>query len=112
CQGHPRRQPWEPDSVSPAVQLDLDTPVDPDYPVYTRANAGEVLPGIVTPLGWSLIGPPAEEGFRRSLVHDMGALRVPIGKEFLLVGRFAGRFHLNLSAIRTAADHIVGTSAA
>ena len=94
------------------MHLDLDTPVDPDYPVYTRANAGEVLPGIVSPLGWSLIGPPTEEGFRRSLVHDMGSLPEPEGKEFLLVARFAGRFHLNLSAIRTAAEHIVGTSAA
>jgi pyruvate,water dikinase len=94
------------------MHLDLDTPVDPDFPVYTRANAGEVLPGIVSPLGWSLIGLPAEEGFRRSLVHDMGALPDLSGKEFLLVGRFAGRFHLNLSAIRTAAEHIVGTSAA
>lgn len=94
------------------MQLDLDTPVDADYPVYTRANAGEVLPGIVTPLGWTLVGPPAEEGFRRSLIHDMGALPDLSAKEFLLVGRFAGRFHLNLSAIRTAAEHIVGTSAA
>jgi pyruvate,water dikinase len=94
------------------VQLEFDTPVDPDYPVYTRANAGEVLPGIVAPLGWDLIGRPAEAGFRRSLTQDLGALSIPPDREFLIVGRFAGRFLLNLSALRTAGEHLPGTSAA
>lgn len=93
------------------MQLELDTPVDPDYPIYTRANAGEVLPGVASPLGWSLIGGPMEHGFRASLCGDCGAFRWPDDDRFLFVGRFAGRFHLNLAVLREAAQHLPGTSA-
>ncbi|WP_436793034.1 PEP-utilizing enzyme [Actinospongicola halichondriae] len=90
----------------------LDTPFDRDYPVYTRANAGEILPDPVTPLAWSVIGPGFEEGFRISFCDDFSLLPRP-GHEtpFKLVGRMAGRFHLNLTAMRLAGDRLPGTSA-
>ncbi len=90
----------------------LDTPFDRDYPVYTRANAGEILPDPVTPLAWSVIGPGLEEGFRISLCDDFSLLPRP-GHEapYKIVGRMAGRFHLNLTAMRMAGDRLPGTSA-
>ena len=51
------------------------------FPVYTRANAGEILPDPVSPLGWDLIweegvskgwaalGGGFDEGLQRPVVH-------------------------------------------
>ncbi|MGH9301731.1 MAG: hypothetical protein ACRD0E_07595, partial [Acidimicrobiales bacterium] len=93
------------------MEITFDTDFDPDYPVYTRANAGEVLPDVIGPLGWSLAGPCFEEGFRIALCDNLAALPRPQGRQFQLTGRFAGYFHLNLSALRTAAERLPGTSA-
>ncbi|HTK67395.1 MAG TPA: PEP-utilizing enzyme [Pseudonocardia sp.] len=94
-----------------AMNIEFDTAFDRGYPLYTRANAGEVFPEIVSPLAWSLVGPGAEAGFRRSFVNDFAAIRVP-EQPWFMVGRFAGRFHLNMSVIRTVAQRLPGTSAA
>ncbi|MGI8814398.1 MAG: PEP-utilizing enzyme [Pseudonocardia sp.] len=94
-----------------AMKIEFDTAFDRGYPLYTRANAGEVFPEIVSPLAWSLVGPGAEAGFRRSFVNDFSAIRVP-DQPWFMVGRFAGRFHLNMSVIRTVAQRLPGTSAA
>lgn len=83
----------------------LDTPFDPDFPVYTRANAGEILPDPITPLSWSLIGPGLEEGFRISFCDDLGLVPRPDpSRPYQLVGRMAARFHLNLSVMRADAS--------
>ncbi len=90
----------------------LDTPFDPDFPIYTRANAGEILPAPVTPLGWSVLGPGMEEGFRVSFCDDFSLVPRPgPDRPFQMTGRFAARFHLNLSVIRTTAQRLPGTSA-
>lgn len=94
------------------MNLAFDTTFDPEFRVYTRANAGEVLPDAISPLGWSLVGPGLEEGFRIALCDNLGALPRSRGRDFQLVGRFAGYFHLNLSALRLAAERLPGTSAA
>jgi phosphoenolpyruvate synthase/pyruvate phosphate dikinase len=39
--------------VSKKVWVVDDEP-SPDYPVWTRANVGEVFPDIVTPMGWTI----------------------------------------------------------
>ena len=90
----------------------LDTPFDRDFPIYTRANAGELLPDPVSPLSWSIMGGGFEEGFRISFCDDFGLLNRP-GPEtpFRMVGRFAGLLHLNLSVLRTTAERLPGTSA-
>lgn len=90
----------------------LDTPFDRDHPVYTRANAGEILPDPLTPLAWSVIGPGFEEGFRISFCDDFSLLPRPgLDTPYRLVGRMATRFHLNLTAMRLAGDRLPGTSA-
>lgn len=90
----------------------LDTPFDPDFPVYTRANAGEILPDPIPPLAWSLMGRFFEEGFRIAFCDDFGLLPRPGGdRPFQTVGRMAARLHLNLSVIRTTAQRLPGTSA-
>jgi pyruvate,water dikinase len=92
------------------MRCDLDTDLGPAATIWTRANAGEVLPALVRPLGWSLVGPGFEEAFRISLCDDLRGLdREPV--PYALTGRFAGYFHLNLSAIRVAAERLPGTSA-
>ncbi|MGQ0483308.1 MAG: PEP-utilizing enzyme [Pseudonocardia sp.] len=93
------------------MQIEFDTDFDPEYPLYTRANAGEVFPEIISPLAWSLVGAGAEAGFRRSFLDDFAAIRVP-DRPWFMIGRFAGRFHLNMSVIRTVAERLPGTSAA
>ncbi|MBV9312827.1 MAG: hypothetical protein JO100_03595 [Pseudonocardia sp.] len=93
------------------MKIEFDTAFDRDYPLYTRANAGEVFPEILSPLTWSLVGAGAETGFRHSFVNDFAAIRVP-DKPWFMIGRFAGRFHLNMSVIRTVAQRLPGTSAA
>ncbi len=91
----------------------LDTPFDRDHPVYTRANAGEILPDPVTPLAWSIIGPAFEEGFRISFCDDFSLLPRPgVETPYRIVGRMSTRFHLNLTAMRLAGERLPGTSAA
>jgi pyruvate,water dikinase len=92
------------------MNIEFDTAFDRGYPLYTRANAGEVFPEIVSPLAWSLVGPGAEAGFRQSFQSDFAAIRIP-DQEWFMVGRYAGRFHLNMSVIRTVAQRLPGTSA-
>lgn len=90
----------------------LDTPFDREYPVYTRANAGEIFPDPVSPLAWSLIGPGFEEGFRISFCDDFSLLPRPgMDTPYRIVGRMATRVHLNLTALRVAGDRLPGTSA-
>lgn len=90
----------------------LDTPFDREHPVYTRANAGEILPDPVSPLAWSIIGPGFEEGFRISLCDDFSLLPRPgLEAPYRMVGRMAARFHLNLTVLRIAGDRLPGTSA-
>ncbi|HEY1967373.1 MAG TPA: PEP-utilizing enzyme [Pseudonocardia sp.] len=86
------RQPWI-----------TDTQPSSRYPHYTRANAGEVLPDPVTPLGWTFVwqeaflpgwcdGNEATGAFAageldRSRPQDVG-------------GNFAGYYYINLSSMR------------
>ena len=66
-----------------------------DFDLWTRANAGEVLPGVLTPLTRSMIVPGLNETFRRDLGEagfgDVGSVR------FAAV--FDGRLYFNIGAI-------------
>lgn len=62
--------------------------------VYTNANLGEALPGVATPMTWSVAGAFAEEGFKRAF----GVLGCKITKGTELVVDVYGRFYLNLSS--------------
>lgn len=72
-------------------------------PYYTRANAGEVLPDPVSPLGWSLVFeegllPGWFRGFVDFGVYAEGELGP--GPKIPVVGVFGGYFYLNLSHMR------------
>ncbi len=81
---------------------------------WTTTNVGEAVPGVQTPLGWSIWGPAGEEGLRRAF-HTLGALNrdetaVPTASEDRLFSAFYGRIALQLDLLCAWADRIPGTS--
>jgi len=81
---------------------------------WTTTNVGEAVPGVQTPLGWSIWGPAGEEGLRRAF-HTIGALSkseiaVPRRAEDRLFSLFFGRIALHLDVLCAWADRIPGTS--
>jgi pyruvate,water dikinase len=61
--------------------------------VWTNSNVGEALPGVATPLTWSVIRRFSRRGFERAF----GTLGLDVPDEAQLVGSFAGRVYLNLT---------------
>ena len=61
--------------------------------VWTNANVGEALPGVATPMTWSIIRSFSRRGFESAF----GALGLKVPKEYELVSSFRGRIYLNLS---------------
>lgn len=48
-----------------------NTPIDPAFPLHTNGNISEILPGCITPLTWSRIGPTIDYAFTRQY-YEMG----------------------------------------
>src|SRR6266567_4957720 len=90
--------------------ISFDTDVDPDYPVYSRAHTAVVLPGILVPLAWTLLGPALEASHRRIFCRRLGLVSSPRDKRFLFVGRFGGRLYQNVSVIEMIAARGPGPS--
>tara|TARA_B100001750_G_scaffold20377_1_gene13830 strand:+ start:72 stop:2711 length:2640 start_codon:yes stop_codon:yes gene_type:complete len=67
--------------------------VDREKIVWSNVNVGEALPGVATPLTWSILSRFSELGFRRAF----GSLGCTVPKDAELVGNFRGRIYLNLS---------------
>lgn len=90
---------------------EFDTPIDPRFPEYTSANISEVLPGVLTP--FTISGMPAlENGFRLPNL-ELGLLRLPPAPpDYLFIGFFYGRAHLNLTTLRSIAEKLPGGSTA
>lgn len=86
----------------------FDTPPVPDA-TFTTAGIDEMLPGTLPPLVWTMNGPLVEDAF--VALHDALGTR-PRGLTQPMVGRFAGRAALNLSALTAAACQVPGGSAA
>jgi phosphohistidine swiveling domain-containing protein len=88
---------------------EFDTTLDPDYPVLTRGNAGEIMPDIVSPLSATVFFPPLERAWRRSFTETWDVMEWPeCATTFApIVG---GRFYINISAFRRLADLTPGTS--
>jgi pyruvate,water dikinase len=86
----------------------FDTAASPED-VYTPEGVSEMLPGVVTPLVWSINRPMLDSAFR-SLLADLGSAATLRSRP--VVGRFRGRAALNLSVLREAADTLPGSSAA
>jgi len=83
------------------------------FPVYTRANAGEILPNPVSPLGWDLIW---EEGVSKGWAdgaHRQGVFTPdesnPDQPDYIAC--FGGYLYLNASMIRINGERTPGLSA-
>lgn len=90
----------------------VDTPISERWPVYTRANVGEVSPNVTTPLMWSMIGgPPAEREWKQALV-EFGAFDIDEFRPDVIdiQGMIHGYIYLNLSNARTFGARMPGAS--
>ncbi|MGX4688124.1 PEP-utilizing enzyme [Streptomyces sp. JNUCC 63] len=90
----------------------VDSPLSERWPVYTRANVGEVSHSATTPLMWSMIGgPPAEREWKQALV-EFGAFDIDEFREDLIdiQGMIHGYIYLNLSNARTFGARMPGAS--
>lgn len=70
--------------------------------VWTNANVGEALPGVATPLTWSIIRKFSRKGFEQAF----GTLGLSVPAEYELVGEFRGRVYLNLTEFMSVASGI------
>lgn len=61
--------------------------------IWTDDNVGEVVPGVITPLTWSVLEPLGNGAFR-TLLRRLGVRRYPAAGLF---GRFYGRIYFNQS---------------
>ena len=64
-----------------------------DKLVWSNVNVGEALPGVATPLTWSVLSGFSELGFHRAF----GALGCTVPPDAELVGSFRGRIYLNMT---------------
>ena len=81
---------------------------------WTRVNAAEALPGLLTPLGWTFWDARVELALRGAFA-DMGVLTeqeviVPPSMDDRFTAIFYGRFTGNLDMLRACADRTPGTS--
>ncbi|HWC36959.1 MAG TPA: PEP/pyruvate-binding domain-containing protein [Acidimicrobiales bacterium] len=77
--------------------------------LWSPTGVAEMLPGVLSPLLWTINGPLVEDAFR-SLFRS---LRVSVDtRDQPLVGRFRGRAALNLTVLKEASKHTPGGSGA
>lgn len=74
--------------------------------VWSNVNVGEALPGVATPLTWSILSDFSDVGFRRAF----GSLGCSVPAESELVSNFRGRIYLNLSEFFSIASQVPGVS--
>jgi pyruvate,water dikinase len=72
--------------------------------VWSNVNVGEALPGVATPLTWSILSKFSELGFRRAF----GSLGCSVPRDAELVGDFRGRIYLNLSEFMGILSQVPG----
>lgn len=87
---------------------ELDTQIDPRFPLYSSGNVGEILPGCVTPLTYSLFSRGVELAFR-NLMESLGSMS-DVGPRPIVLGFFHHRVYLNVSYFMAAADRSPGSS--
>jgi rifampicin phosphotransferase len=90
----------------------LHGPTRPDT-TWTTTNVGESVPGIPTPLGWSMWSVAGEIAMR-SAFHAIGALSrseldIPAAPQDRLLGIFLGRASLSVSLLCDWAERVPGT---
>ncbi len=72
--------------------------------VWSRANVGEALPGVATPLTWSVARGFSERGFRQAF----GSLGCSVPRDVVLVANVHGRFYLNTTQFMRIAAQVPG----
>jgi pyruvate,water dikinase len=81
-----------------------DTEPSATLPIYTRLNAGEVMPDPITPLGATLCWiPQVLPGWATAYVEDYVFLPEEVAEESAVAGLFFGHLYLNMSALRILA---------
>lgn len=91
-------------------------PVDNDpssrYPLFTRANIGEVFPDVVMPFSWTLWGIPHSEPGWREALSRLGAFDPEefTGDRMEMLSVFGGYGYLNVSASRIFGRRAPGLS--
>jgi len=91
----------------PADPNELDTTPNPDD-VYTWCNIGEMMPGAVTPLTFSVTARGIDLGMQWAY-RRMGA-KVPHSEGLRYVGMYFGHLFLNLSNLSELASAVAGSS--
>jgi len=97
------------------VRDPLDGDWDPNA-YWSTSNVGEAVPGVLTPLNWSLWQESSEGGLRIALVAT-GALPrrelvVPANERERILGLFHGRLGANVDFMGRFGDKLPGTSGA
>ena len=87
---------------------ELNTPIDPRYPLYTNGNISEILPGCITPLSWGYIGPTIEHAFRSQGIA-LGVMEES-GPQYQVLGFFYHRPYICVSFMEAAAARTPGIS--
>jgi rifampicin phosphotransferase len=88
-----------------------DWDVSPRYPVYTRANGGEVLPDPSSPLNVTMVwNEGLNLGWRDGYVHTLGTHRPDELDEIMpeTVGNFAGYHYVNFSVTELIGARLPG----
>lgn len=93
----------------PADPNELDTTPDP-ADVYTWANIGEMMPGAVTPLTYSVTGRGIDIGMQRA--YRRSGVSVPPGDHIRYVGMYFGHLFLNLTTLSEIAADVAGSTKA
>lgn len=101
------------DDLAPTDWDPLHSRARPDQH-FSRANIGEAIPGLQSPLSWSIWAPAIEGGMRRSL-RRIGALsadeaRVPASSADRYFRPFYGRPALQVEFLSLLGDRMPGTS--
>lgn len=76
----------------------IDTAPHPVFGVYSAGNFAEVAPQRLSPVAWSLIGPPVERANRALVSRLLPRATWSSGPRYVFVGYFACRPYHNLSA--------------
>jgi phosphohistidine swiveling domain-containing protein len=91
----------------PSDPNELDTAPAPGA-VYTWCNIGEMMPGAVTPLTFSVTGRGIDIGMQR-MYRKLGA-EIPEGDELRYVAMFFGHLFLNLSTLAEISAYVAGST--
>ncbi|HTK66747.1 MAG TPA: PEP-utilizing enzyme [Pseudonocardia sp.] len=82
--------------------------------MWTTTNIAELMPGVPTPLGWSVFAPAAELAMRRAF-HALGALNsdevsYPADEEDLVISIFHGHPSMSIDFLCEVGDRMPGGS--